>query len=102
MSIPVIAFFVSVFVLRYAVRKRRPSVILAASMYSRRIPLQVVPHRDLARLAAFLGEPERILRPVVLEALEGQLGDGADAGRRVDEHREDGAVPEAHQVRDVD
>ena len=36
MSIPVIAFLVSVFVLRYAVRKRRPSVIWAASMYSRR------------------------------------------------------------------
>ncbi len=29
MSIPVIAFLVSVFVLRFAVRKRRPSVISA-------------------------------------------------------------------------
>jgi hypothetical protein len=31
MSIPVLAFVVSVFVLRFAVRKRLPSVILAAS-----------------------------------------------------------------------
>src|SRR5512135_970859 len=36
MSIPVIPFFVSVFVLRTAVRKRRPSLIWAASIYSRR------------------------------------------------------------------
>ena len=77
-------------------------MILAASMYCQQVLLQVVPHRDLARLAAFLGEPQRVLRPVVLEALEGQLGDRADAGRRVDEHRQDGAVPEAHRVRDVD
>jgi hypothetical protein len=38
MSMPLIAFFVSVFVLRYAVRKRRPSLISAASIYSRRNP----------------------------------------------------------------
>src|SRR5512135_2087931 len=36
MSIAVIAFLVSAFVLRYAVRKRRPSPIWAASIYSRR------------------------------------------------------------------
>ena len=36
------------------------------------------------------------------EALQGQLGDRADAGRRVDEDRQHGAVPEAHRVRDID
>src|SRR5512135_2419674 len=67
------------------------------ALFSRRIlpqvPLQIVPHRDRARLAAFLREAERVLRPVVLEALEGQLGHGADAGGGVGKDREHGAVP---------
>jgi hypothetical protein len=42
--------------------------------------LEVMAHRDLPRLAAFLRESERILRPVVHKALQGQLGDRADAG----------------------
>jgi hypothetical protein len=50
--------------------------------------LEVVPHQDLAGLAAFLGE----------EALEGQLGDRPDAGGGVDEYRQDGAVAEADRV----
>ena len=54
--------------------------------------LQVVPDGDLPRLAAFLGEPQGVLRPVVLEALQGELGHGADAGGRVDEDGDDGPV----------
>lgn len=47
--------------------------------------LQVVPDGDLPRLAALLGETQGILRPVVLQALEGQLGHGPDpAGRPQD------------------
>src|SRR5262249_11159523 len=56
--------------------------------------LQVMPHRDLARLTAFLRESERILRPIVHEVLHGQLGDRSDAGRRVDEDRQYGPVAE--------
>jgi hypothetical protein len=60
--------------------------------------LEVVPHQDLAGLAALLGEAERVLGSLVLEALEGQLGDRPDAGGGVDEYRQDGAVAEADRV----
>ena len=61
-----------------------------------------MPDGDLARLAALLGEPQRVLRTVMLEALEGELGDGADPGGRVDQHGEDRPVPQADEVRDID
>ena len=61
--------------------------------------LEIGAHRDFAGLAAFLEKPQRVLRAVVPEALERQLGDGADAGGGVGEDGEDRLVAQADEIR---
>jgi hypothetical protein len=61
-----------------------------------------MPDGDLPRLAAFLRESQRVLAAVVTETLQGELGDGADAGGGVDEDGEDRPVAEADNITDVD
>ena len=102
MSMPLIALVVSCFVRRNAGAEEGALGDLGGLDVAQQELLQVVPDGDLPRLAALLGEPQGVLRAVVLEVLEGQLGDGADAGGRVDQHGDDGPVPEAHEVRGVD
>ncbi len=60
-----------------------------------------MPHRDVPGLAALLDEPQRVLRAVVDDVLDLQPGDGADAGRRVEQDGRDGTVPQADHVRNV-
>jgi hypothetical protein len=53
------------------------------------MPFQIMPQRDSPALAAFLQEPYHVLRPIVLEVAQSQLGDGTGLANRKGHRRQD-------------
>jgi hypothetical protein len=91
MSMPVIGCSVSVLVLPAAVRKGTVGKAGGLDVGEQYL-LEIMPDRDLARLAALLGKAERVPGRVVLKILEVQLGDSSDVDGGVDEDGEDRLV----------
>ena len=102
MSIPLIALAVSFLVRRNAGAEEGALADPGGLDITQQDLLEVMPDGDLPRLTAFLGEPQGVLRAVVLQALEGQPGHSTHAGGGVDQHGDDSPVPEADEVRGVD
>lgn len=61
------------------------------------VPLQIMPGRDDAFLAAFLVEPKQPLPAIREEVAPTQPGDSAGAHRRVNQHSDDRPVPQADE-----
>ena len=65
-------------------------------------PLKIVSHGNLAGFTSLVHESQAVLVPGVEEVANSQSGDGSDAGRGIDQDRDDRAVSKTNDVAGVD
>ena len=84
-----------------AVRRAGPGAVGGGKVAGHEL-LQVVPHRDLAGLAAFLSESQAVLVAGVEVVADSESGDRADSRRRVDQNADDGPIAKTDDMAGVD